>query len=398
MGESSFYCHPSPEGCCLELHETIVILVALIVLVQLALKLATVTCYYLCYLLGSLFGMVFAKAPEQAKAATPRPRSAQSRRPSERWSQEDVPRRHRRSESSSPRRRCLHCTLEPLRVTMDLQQQQQQPDSCSFREHRRTGRRSHPDYPPCPPRYYHCDCEWRPRPRPASAPSGYGVTRYRDVGVGNSDTLLAESAAADRRIGTPLLNTPLGTPMAPMGTPLGTPMAPMGSPLASDPFPRTPVADTYYRPGVSGQEADFPQAVPTPTAASTPRSRRPAKVYIYPVHPQTPPGSRSASPERSYRRRTPGQEELPEFEPRETRRKAREAELGMSAPPRFHTAATPAGKSMPREAELGMSAPARFHTLGTPAGQSTPLPADPKQRLFWNEQPSVQDWVYRPLK
>lgn len=264
---------------------------------------------------------------------------------------------------------------------MDLQQ----PDSYPPREHRRTGRRSHPDCPPCPPRHCHCECEWRPRPRPASAPSGYGVARYRDVGVGNSDTLLAERAAAERRVATPQLNVPLGAPM------------PMAAPLGSDPFPRTPGAEPYYRSGVPGQEADFSQAMP-PTATSTPRSRRPAKVYIYPVHPQTPPGSRSTSPERSYRRRPAGQEEMPEFEPREQRRKAREAEFAMSAPPRFHSMGASAVKGMPREADLGMSAPTRFHSMGAPAAQSTPLPADPKQRLFWNEQPSVQDWVYRPVK
>ncbi|XP_053218202.1 uncharacterized protein LOC128400166 [Podarcis raffonei] len=341
MGESSFHCHPSPEGCCLELHETIAILVALIILVHLALKLAAAACYYFCCLLGTLIGTICAKEPETSKmCTTPKTRRTQSRRLAAQWSDQTLPRRRRR-ESSSPHRRCLHCTLEPLKVTMNLQNE---PFPC--REHQRLGRRPCPDYLPCHAlRCCTCDCDPRQRPRTSSAPSP--VTRCRDVACGSSDPMLASGSSNDHR------NSMAVNP---------------------DYFSRLPASDNQYR---SGPEAEYPGTT----------GRRPTKVYIYPVHPQTPPASRSGSPERSYRRRgtivTTPEEQPVEYEPRESsRRKSRaEPEQLLNSP-------------------LSPPAAPRFHSIGGGPLPGTAPPETPsaKPRYSWPEPAAVSDWVYRPVK
>ncbi|XP_061446267.1 uncharacterized protein LOC133366793 [Rhineura floridana] len=395
MGEPSFHCHPAPEGCCLQLHETVVILVALIILVHLALKLAAVLgtsslpnkkrgrggapskLLWKCFvprnvgrferLLHSLLLLLLLlPEPEKGKIIVPgKVKAARAlRSPSTQWSEEPdapCPRRpqqqqqpgRRRRESSSPQRRCLHCTLEPLKVTMDLRSNEERFPLCR-EDHRRLGRRPCPDCPPChhPPRYYNCDCESKPpqqpRPRTASAPSAYTVTRCRDVACGSSDPMLAADGNEHR---------------ASVG--VGT-------------------ADCYPRAPQTGPEAQFRALVTADqeieyNAGITPRSRRPPKVYIYPVHPQTPPGSRSASPERNFRRRGTvapvALEEPQDYEVRQPppRRKARDSDQPVSLPvpaPRFHSASS--------------SAPGQ--------GVQTEAPNVKPQAI------GASDWVYHPLK
>ncbi|XP_053119982.1 uncharacterized protein LOC128330732 [Hemicordylus capensis] len=389
MGEPNSSCHLSPEGCCLDLQETVVILVALIILVQLALRLATVLCYYVCCLLGSLVGMIFAKEDTKLKAAAPKVKKAQTRKLSAQWSEQEIPRRRQRSESSSPQRRCLHCTLEPVRVTMNLQN-----ETSPFGEQPRFGRRLYPDYPPLPsPRYFNCECEARPRLRTASAPSAYAVTRYRDVGCGSSEPILSANGSAP----APQTNALVGP--------------------VPDPFPRPPVGETPYHAAGAAEQAEYPR-VPQ-------RSHRPAKVYIYPVHPQTPPGSRSASPERLHRRRralTSSQEEQPrDRSSRERHRRAREPEphQGIPSLSRLQTLSnTVGGPSGPGMGSHNMGGPGMgSHNVGGPGMGShnmsvpgmgshnvgpklSPLEPSPgKKRYLWSDQiTSTPDWVFRPAK
>lgn len=187
----------------------------------------------------------------------------------------------------------------------------------------RAGRRSYADY--LPPHYYKYDSDSRPRTRRASAPS-----RFREASVGSSDPIVG--AAPKRR------STAAGT-------------------------------ETAAR--QIAEEAERPERG---------RSRKPAKVYIYPVNPQTPPGSRSSStgrsPRRGRRRRhatTSSQEERREA--RRARRKAREAEK--------------AGP-MTLQYQPGSTNVAQRHA------QTEPPTGKP--RYYWSDQVSNADWVYRPVK
>ncbi|XP_025031019.1 uncharacterized protein LOC112542430 [Python bivittatus] len=347
MGDSSLLCHPAPEGCCLELHETVAVLLALILVVQLALKLTTVICYYICCFVGGLCRALTAKGSEKPPVLVRPVKKAHHRKPPIQYSEEDLPRRrHRRSRS--PQRRCLQCTLEPVKLTMNLE-----GGHFRCREHQQMRRRSCADYPPCgSPRYYSCDCENRHRARTSSAPSAYPIPHYRDVACGTSDLIVNVPADAERRnVG-----------------------------IATEPYPRTPVAETQRRSMVTGQDADYPPAGQ--------HSRRPARVYIYPVHPQTPPGSRSPSPERAHRRRAVSQDEQADYEAREQRHRAREPEALAPATP---------------QQQVATGGPPRFHNVVSSIMQTGATPAEPggantKQRQPRAETPPGSDWVYRPLK
>ncbi|KAH0626070.1 hypothetical protein JD844_000789 [Phrynosoma platyrhinos] len=265
-------------------------------------------------------------------------RKSRSRRPLAQWSEPVVSRR-KRWESSPPHPHCVHCTLEPLKLTMNVQN-----DHLPYKEHQRVGRRPYPDHPTYhSPHCDNCEYETRYRPRTVSAPAAH-VIRYRDVACGSSEPMLS-SGSNERR------NT------------LG---------VVNELYPRTQVGETQYHSAGPSPDAEYP-------GANLTRSRRPTKVYIYPVHPQTPPGSRSPSPERLQRRRgTLGLEEMQEYEPRD-RRRSREVEQqggGMPGLSRFHNMVT------------GM-------TTGTAAQTEPP---NTKQRHVWPEQPAGPDWVYRPLK
>ncbi|KAL8177041.1 UNVERIFIED_CONTAM: hypothetical protein K2H54_041092 [Gekko kuhli] len=335
MGEPSFSCYPSSEECCLGLPETIAVLVALIIVVQLALKLASVMCYYLWYLAGVMFGMVVVQATEKPKE---RKIYAAKAKPSLCWSEEDVPRRRR--ESRSPSRRRLHCTLEPLKVTMNLQN-----ESGPYR----LGRRLYADYPPAlPPRPYKYEGESRLRLRRASAPSAYAATHFRDAGVGSSDPVVGGGGgrAPERR------STGTGT----------------------DLVPRRRAAEAQYRSAGPGPDAERPS-----------RSRRPAKVYIYPVHPQTPPGSRSSSPERTSRRRrrrrgalASSQEDQQASEPRRAHRRSREA--GQQTSPtalRYHEGST---------------------NIALEPVETEPRAGKSRTRYYSVDQVAGTGWVYEPVK
>ncbi|XP_077169029.1 uncharacterized protein LOC143825011 [Paroedura picta] len=343
MGEPSFSCHPPSDGCCLNFPETIAILVALIIVVQLALKLASVICYYLWYLVGVMFGMVVVRATEKPSRTISKRRKSYGTKmkPSLSWSEDEVPHRRRRKESRSPSRRCLHCTLEPLKVTMNLQN-----DNVPYR----AGRHSYPGYPPSlPPRYYQYEREGRLRPRRASAPSAYAA-RYRDTGVGSSDPILGASRG----------NTPERR-----STVAGTEMA-----------PRQHAGEAQYHSMGTGPDAE-------PTGRRS-RSRRPAKVYIYPVHPQTPPGSRSTSPERPSRRH------------RRRRRAITSSLEDQEAPePR-----TPSRRSRDAEQQTASPAALRYHAGSTDItqGQGPTEPPTGKPRYYWSDQVSGADWVYQPVK
>lgn len=225
-----------------------------------------------------------------------------------------------------------------------------QNEPSPYQEHQRVGRQPYADYLPYhSQRYYNCDCETRPRPRTSSAPSGYTVTRYRDASCGCSD---------------PILGAGGGGPSERRNT----------ISAGTDPIPRQQLVETQYRSIGTGQDAEYP--------AITQRSHRPTKVYIYPVHPQTPPGSRSASPERLYRRRgglSSSQDEQQEYDSRETRRKSRDVEqqTGPVGSPRYHNMSTSAGQGP-------------MQTQTEPSGG--------KPRYYWSDQLSNADWVYRPLK
>lgn len=228
-------------------------------------------------------------------------------------------------------------------MTLDMKQDEPRPS------HKHPHSTRHP--PPNYSRYYNYGCECYPRP--ASAPSAYPVVRYKDVGCGTSDTLLKTGSNG----------------MEGQGGPSGV--------GANDIYTRTLMGETPFH--STGHDADLS------TGVGLTRSRRPAKVYIYPVHPQTPPGSRSTSPERSHRRRNtpiPTSEELRgSYEPRELRRKVRDAEeqLGLSNIQRYRSMAASPGRAQP----------------------GTPQQADPKQRFYVTEpltSTPAQDWVYRSLK
>uniref|UniRef100_A0ABM5EJ27 Uncharacterized protein n=1 Tax=Pogona vitticeps TaxID=103695 RepID=A0ABM5EJ27_9SAUR len=318
MGETTFP-YWAAEGCCLEVVETILFLVTLIIILQLAVSLAPAICYYVCCIIRYLYRSIMATVL------------------SGQCSHQDLAHRRRRERSRSPPCHCLLCIPEPIHLTMNVQNE----------EHHRVGRRPYPDYLPChPPRYYHpCDCENRSRPRTALAPAGYApIVRCRDVAVGTSEPMLYQGSQERRN------DMAVGTEF----------------------YPRTQVGETHYRLLGPSHDAEY-------TGGPPPRSHRPTKVYIYPVHPQTPPGSRSASPERLHRRRgaTTGSQEdqQQEFETQEPRRKAREPEQhARGAPPRFHTVAT---SVLQRAAQTEASGP--------------------KQQHPWSEAPADSDWVYRPL-
>ncbi|XP_062813378.1 uncharacterized protein LOC134292414 [Anolis carolinensis] len=297
-----------PEGCCLELHETLVVLVALILLVQVALKLLTLIYCYLCQLLHSFCAMIIAKECQRSRPPAPAvTRKSHSRKRWGRWSESDVSRQKR-----CPR--CVHCTLEPLKLTMNVQNEDKEP--------RRAGRRPYADYPPCE----YCECEHHhPANPPPTAPA---VVRYRDVACGTSETMFYPGSNERR-------NT------------IG------------------PATEMQY------QDVEYPAGAGT-------RTRRPTKVYIYPVHPQTPPGSRAASPERAYRRRGTVTEEGPEYEVREQRRRS----------PRESTAPVTASPGLTRFQNLAASVAAQTEGAGA---KSKTTPA-------WPDLTGGSDWVYRPLK
>lgn len=217
---------------------------------------------------------------------------------------------------------------------------------CRCREHHHH-RHSYPCYPhysvPC---YYNCECDNRPRPRTSSAPSAYPGLRFRDVAVGTSD-LVVNVPTEERR------NTIVPT----------------------EPYGRIPVAEPQRRSIASGQEVEYPPAGQ--------HSRRPARVYIYPVHPQTPPGSRSPTPERSRRRRTLSQDEQAEFEAHEPRR-GRESE-------------TPAPATQQLQVTAG--SPPRFHNIVNTIMQAGATPTEGvaagTKRPSRAETPPGADWVYR---
>lgn len=260
------------------------------------------------------------------------------RKPSIQFSEDDPPCRRRRR-SRSPQRRCLQCTLEPVKVTMNL-------ESGHFRCREHRHRHSYPDYPPCSsPCYYNCECDNRPRPRTSSAPSAYPAPHFRDVAVGTSDQVVTIPTEERRNTLVP-----------------------------AEPYVRAPVGEPQRRSIASGQEADYPV------------SRRPARVYIYPVHPQTPPGSRSPSPERAHRRRTHSQDEQAEYEAREAResRRARESETP-----------TPAMQQL----QVPTGGPPRFHNVVNTIMQTGTTPTEggaaSTKRLSRAETSPGSDWVYR---
>lgn len=205
----------------------------------------------------------------------------------------------------------------------------------------RVGRRPYADYPPLPPsRYYAYESKSRPhaRSRRASAPSAYAVTRYRDASVGSSDPNFRGNTPERRSVAA-----------------------------GTEPPPRRHTGEVQHRATGPGPEAEPP-----------PRSRRPAKVYIYPVSPQTPSGSRSSSPERRSRRhhrrrrvKTSSQEE--QQKGREARWKAREAKQTTPSPMTLH-----------------------YQAAGTNIAQ--PEPPTGKPRYYWSDQVSGADWVYQPAK
>ncbi|XP_058036477.1 uncharacterized protein LOC131196967 isoform X1 [Ahaetulla prasina] len=341
MGDTSLLCHPPPEGCCLELHETVAVLLALIVVVQLALKLATVICFYFCCFVRNLCaGQAAVKEPEKPPVLVRPVKKVYPQKPSIQYSDDDPPRRRRRR-SRSPQRRCLQCTLEPLKLTMNLENRH-----FRCREHCHH-RHSYPDYPPCSsPRYYNCECDTRPRPRTSSAPSAYPSPHFRDVAVGTSD--LAVNVPTEERRNTG---------------------------VSTEPYVRAPAAEPQRRSIASGQEAEY-----LPTGQ---HSRRPARVYIYPVHPQTPPGSRSPTPERGRRRRTLSQDEQAEFEAREQRR-GRESE-------------TPAPAT--QQLQVSAGSPPRFHNIVNTIMQAGATPTEGAaantKRPSRAETPPGSNWVYR---
>ncbi|XP_070582722.1 uncharacterized protein [Erythrolamprus reginae] len=298
-------------------------------------------CYYFCCCVRNLCrGRAAPKEPEKPQVPIRPVKKVFPQKPSIQFSDDEPPRRRRRR-SRSPQRRCLQCTLEPLKVTMNLENSHYR-----CKEHRHH-KHSHADYPPYNPLcYYNCECDNRPRPRTSSAPSAYPGRHFRDVAVGTSD-LMVNAPTEERR------NTVVST----------------------EPYVRPPVAEPHRRSIASGQEAEY-----LPTAQ---HSRRPAKVFIYPVHPQTPPGSRSPTPERPRRRRTLSQDEQAEFEGREPRR-GREVET-----------LAPATQQL----QVSAGSPPRFHNVVNAVMQAGNVPtegaaASPK-RPSRSETPPGSDWVYR---
>ncbi|XP_042330079.1 uncharacterized protein LOC121934096 [Sceloporus undulatus] len=365
------------EGCCLELHETLLVLVVLVLVVQLGLRLASLVCQSLCCLLQRFYGVAFVNEFEKPTAAPTPMKKTHMRRPCAQWSESDVPRR-RRWESSPPQPRCVHCTLEPVKLTMNVQN-----DHLPYKENQRVGRRPQPDYPTYhlphhPPHCDNCGCETRYRPRTASAPAAY-ITRYRDVACGSSEPMLFLSSN-ERRNTLGVVNeiyprTQEIYPRTQEIYPRTQEIYPRTQeiyPRTQDIYPRTQVGETQYHTMGTSPDAEYP-------GTNLTRSRRPTKVYIYPVHPQTPPGSRGASPDRLHRRRaTLGPEEMQEYNPRE-RRKSREVDRQSGGVP-------------------GLS---RFHNLVSEMTTGMAVQTEPpntKQQQTWPEQMPTSDWVYQPLK
>ncbi|XP_075763406.1 uncharacterized protein LOC142819521 isoform X2 [Pelodiscus sinensis] len=284
MGDSPCHGCPSSGTCCLDFQDTIVLLVALILLVQVALKIMTVICCQLWRLLLG-FGGVFVTKPLPSP-----PANSTIRKP--RCPAHDLKPCGRRSVHRELPflRRCLLCPWEPVRLTMDVNLHRDPP-------------RRHQDAPLCrhdaPRRYHNCTC-----PRAASAPSA--VPR--------------ESSSPKQR-------------------------------------PATVSCGTEARRG-SGVRFRSASREELASSAAESQRQRPTKVYIYPVHPETPPASRDPSPGR-----------------RELRWK--------------EDAATPAE---------GARQSQDMATNTSDGEAEKPAPPSGHARYFKAPEPSTQDWVYRPIK
>ncbi|CAM4707776.1 unnamed protein product [Caretta caretta] len=292
MGETPCPRCPISGPCCLDVQDTVLLLVALTLLGQVVLKIVTVICHQLWRLLTGLGGFFVPKAPPSPPPdATIRKPRCPTHNPS------PISPRHRRSppwELPLPRL----CPWEPMRLTMDVNLHRDPP------RHDREPPRGLHDAPRHRPNalgpYHNCTC-----PRAASASSA--LPRYASQPKLRPATV---SRGTDAR----------------------------------------PVPGVRFRP-TSREELVL--------SGAESQHQRPTKVYIYPVHPETPPGSRDPSPGR-----------------RELRWK--------------ESAGRPAGGAR-------QSRDLATDTTEEGAAEKQALPSG-RARYFKVQEPSMQDWVYRPLK
>ncbi|XP_053861658.1 translation initiation factor IF-2-like [Malaclemys terrapin pileata] len=234
MGET--HCHGCPitGPCCLDVQDTVILLVALILVVEIVLKIVTVICCRLWMLLTGLGGAFVPKAPASPLPDSPiqKPRcplhdaspiSPQDRRPPAWWL--PLP------------WRCPLCRWKAVRLTMDVNLHRDRPqhDYEAPWDPDDTARHRHN----APGPYHNCTC-----PRASSAPSALP----RD---------------ASRR------------KLRPATVSRGT--------------------DARPAPGVRFGRASREELS---SSGGESQRQRPTKVYIYPVHPETPPASRDPSPRR----------------------------------------------------------------------------------------------------
>ncbi|CAM4320314.1 unnamed protein product [Lepidochelys kempii] len=229
MGETPCPRCPISGPCCLDVQDTVLLLVALTLLGQVVLKIVTVICHQLWRLLTGLGGFFVPKAPPSPPPdATIRKPRCPTHDPS------PISPRHRRAppwELPLPRL----CPWEPMRLTMDVNLHRDPP------RHDRVPPRGLHDAPRHRPNalgpYHNCTC-----PRAASASSA--LPRYASQPKLRPATV---SRGTDAR----------------------------------------PVPGVRFRP-TSREELVL--------SGAESQHQRPTKVYIYPVHPETPPGSRDPSP------------------------------------------------------------------------------------------------------
>ncbi|XP_039355845.1 translation initiation factor IF-2-like [Mauremys reevesii] len=289
MGETPCHGCPLTGPCCLDVQDTVILLVALSLAAQLGLKIVTVICCRLWRLLAGLGGLFVPEAPPPPDSPMQKPRcpthdlspiSARDRCPTP-WGL-PLP------------RRCPLCPWQPMRLTMDVNLHRD-PGRHEHEASRDTPRPHHN----APGAYQNCTC-----PRASSAPS-----------------------ALPRDAGRP------------------------------KPRPATVSRGTDARPAPGVRFGRASREELASSGASSQR-QRPTKVYIYPVHPETPPASRDPSPGR-----------------RELRWK--------------EDAEGPAGGA-------GQSRDAATDTADGAAGKLAPPGG--RAQYYKGQEPSMQDWVYRPVK
>ncbi|XP_043359546.1 WAS/WASL-interacting protein family member 3-like [Dermochelys coriacea] len=285
MGETPCPGCPISGPCCLDVQDTIILLVALTLLVQVVLKIVMVICRQLWRLLTGLGGILVPKAPPSPLPdATIRKPRCPTHDPS------PISPGDRRSPPWELPLPWL-CPWKPVRLTMDVNLHQDPP------QHDREPPRGRPD---ALGPYHNCTC-----PQAASAPSA-----------------LPRNASRPK------------------------------------PRPATISRGTDARP-VPGLRFHPTSREELALSGAKSQRQRPTKVYIYPVHPETPPGSRDPSP---------GRREL-----------------------RWQdSAGRPAGGAR-------QSRDPATDTTEEGAAEKPALPGG-HARYFKVQEPSMQDWVYRPIK